>query len=146
MSAETNNMKKMNIVIAANETNKTALIEWSYANKNILEQHNIIAPGKSAVLLKGVLLVPVLQLSPVTTGGIAELEKMVEENEVDVLLFFPSLQDQDVVADKFRNLLTLASEKDILIAFNTTTANLVLQSLANSNEVDMEIATLKALS
>jgi methylglyoxal synthase len=145
MSTETNN-RKMNIVIAANETNKTALIEWSYANKKILEQHFIMAPGKNADLLTGVLLVPVLQLSPVTSGGIAELEKMVEANEVDILLFFPSLQHQDVVTDKFRNLLTLASEKDILIAFNTTTANLVLQSLANNKKVDREIATLKALS
>lgn len=135
----------MKIVIVANETKKTPLIEWSYANKKILEQHSMIATGACAHILEGVLLQPVHQLSPVTTGGITEIEKMVVAGEVDMLIFFPSLQDQSVVTDKFRHLVTISSEKDILIAFNTSTADLLLHHLHEAKTASTAIDTLKAL-
>lgn len=132
----------MKIVIIANETKKTPLIEWSYANKKILEQHAIMATGASAHLLEGTLLQPVHQLSPVSAGGITEIEKLVAAGEVDMLIFFPGLKDQSVVTDKFRHLVTTSSEKDILIAFNTATANLLLNQWQEAGTADTATISL----
>ncbi|MBI1781583.1 MAG: hypothetical protein HYR66_09470 [Sphingobacteriales bacterium] len=149
MSTETMNMeRKLTIAIAANDTQKTELIEWSYANKKILEQQLIVAPGTSADILQGVLLTPVIKLSPIGTGGIAELEKMLDAKEIDILIFFPSINEQTVSAEKFQALLNKVAEQNIIIAFNRSTADVVLQSLAHDETtivLDKEIATLKGI-
>jgi methylglyoxal synthase len=140
---------KMKIAIEADLSRKTELIEWSYANKKILEQHTIIAHDANADILHGVLLTPVIKLSPVANGGIGELEKMLEQKEIDILIFFPSINEQSVSAEKFQALLNLAAEQNIIIAFNKTTADLVLQNLASAKEIakgyELDIAALKGI-
>ena len=144
---------KKRIAIVAQENQKTELIEWSYSNRKILEQQTITATGGSAHILEGTLNMPVVKLPGVNFDGIQELEKMIQEKEIDVLVFFPNINEQLATDDKVQSLLTIAAEQNLLIAFNMTTADLFLQSLVLSkdytvgqNGYDIEIATLRGIS
>ena len=141
---------KKRIAIVAQESLKTELIEWSYANRKILEQQTVAATGAGAHILEGTLNKPVTKLPTINVDGLQQLEKMIQKRRIDILIFFPNINEQLATNEKVQSLITVAAEQNVLIAFNQTTANLFLQSLVlskdNKDEFDLEIAALRSIS
>ena len=125
-----NNVKKIErIAVVVDDDKRTSLIEWSYFNRHTLSQYGIIADESTAELLKGTLNVPVTALASDSAGGYWEVAKLVQKNEIDILIYFGSLSKDDVPQSGTKDLLALAHSQNIVTANNPATANLVIQAL-----------------
>ena len=80
------NIKRIAIVAYA-DTRKD-LIEWSYANKNVLKHHIIISTARTASILEGTLNTPVLNLDHGKSGGYQQINDLLLEGKIDIILFF----------------------------------------------------------
>jgi len=117
------------IAIVADDNKRTELVEWSYFNKDILEQHELTAISETAEVLEGTLKSPVKKLFTRDTGGYEQLAGLIEANKIDILFFFaePALEkekDHDL-----KKLLVLAAKHDIMIACNEKTTELVMNTV-----------------
>jgi methylglyoxal synthase len=125
-----NNVKKIErIAVVADDDKRTSLIEWSYFNRYTLSRYRIIADESTADLLKGTLIVPVTALASDSAGGYREVAKLVQKNEIDILIYFGSLYKDDIPQSGMMDLLALAHDQNIVTASNPATANLVIQAL-----------------
>lgn len=116
------------IAIVAYPDTRKELIEWSYANKNVLKNHVIISTARTAGLLEGTLNTPVLNLQHGKSGGYQQIRQMLEENKIDILLFFgnPVLHQHD---DWFMELVNTAIRLDVVVAYNQATIDMLLKSI-----------------
>ena len=126
------------IAIVVNESKRTSLIEWSYFNREILSQHEIISYEATAGLLKGTLNKQIHTLAGTDSDGNRELAQMILRGSVDILIM---LIDGGKAKNGFgmSDLLAIATEKNIIIACNQATADLVVTSLYSTgvNESDL---------
>jgi len=133
-----------NVAIVVQEKRKNELIEWSFQNRYILAQHQIIALGENADVLEGTLNVPILKLAPGSIDGYEQLGKMISEKEVDVIIFLWDAKKTLPYESDIKTLQLLAEENDLVIATNKRTAEAVLSSSyfnhTNSSEGECENA------
>jgi len=123
-----NNAKR--VAIIANTNHKTHLIEWAFANKEVLSQQEIFANGKTALVLEGTLNTPVTELASRTLGGYRDLTKLISRGLMDVLIIL----NADTISEKrqkqISELLHTAMEQNIVVAVNQATADIVIRTLA----------------
>jgi methylglyoxal synthase len=135
------NTHKMDIVkrvaIVAHESRKNDLIEWSFHNREILKQHEIIANGYTADVLEGTLNVPVCKLLAGSIGGYHQLSEMITSKKVDAIIFLWQTKNSDSFDVDTKTLLDLAEAEEIVIATNMATAQALLSS-AFLNGYEME--------
>ena len=87
---------KKRIAVVAHQNKKVDLINWSYYNKNVLMQHEIIAIGKAGNILEGTINIPVQKLMTGPFGGDQQLSAMIEEGKIDIIIFFSNPIGRDV--------------------------------------------------
>src|SRR5436305_10096697 len=125
-------MKKINfskrIAIIAHDNMKSELIEWSFQNRDILSQHEIIAAGNTAYVLQGTLNVPVNILVPNNLGGYQEIGRMITEGYIDVIICLWDRRKTEAFDNDIKSLLCLAEQHNIVLAANKQTADALLTS------------------
>jgi methylglyoxal synthase len=126
------NIKRIALVAYA-DTRKD-LIEWSYANKNILKKHIIISTARTANILEGTLNTPVLNLSHGKSGGYQEIRMLIEDNKIDMLIFFGNPLNDESRDSWFDELVKVAIMKDIVVAYNQATIEMLLTSIAITDD------------
>ena len=126
------NIKRIAIV-AFSDTRK-GLIEWSYANKNKLKNHIIISTARTASILEGTLNTPVLNLHHGRSGGYQQIKKLLEEGKIDIILFFGEASKAVVKDSPFEELIHVAVNNDIVVAYNQATIDMLLDSIALAGE------------
>ena len=126
------NTEKMNIIkriaIVAHENSKNDLIEWSFNNRETLKRHEIVAAGYTADVLEGTLNISITKLLTASLGGYAQLGNMIVDGKIDVIIFLGYPKKTEPVDIDMRSLLKLADEKDLVIALNKQTAEVILSS------------------
>ena len=125
----TTSKKIKKIAIVVDDNKRTDLIEWSYFNKDILCQHEIIANEITADLLKGTLNIPITTLLTGTADGHRELANLLERKAIEILIFFGNPAKADIHQTGISDLLVLAGDQNILTACNRITADLIIGSL-----------------
>lgn len=129
------NIKRIAIVAYA-DTRKD-LIEWSYANKNVLKNHIIISTARTASILEGTLNVPVLNLDHGKSGGYHQINDMLEQGKIDIIMFFGNPNKALVKDSWFEHLINTAVNEDVVVAYNQATIDMLLTStLVNDNSTD----------
>ena len=124
------NMKKIQrIAIVIDENKRTNLIEWSYFNREVLRQHEIIANEITSGLLQGTLDKPITPLLSQTGDGYREFSQMIERQEIDILIFFGDPSKPDTHHTAIGDLLIMAFNQNIITACNLVTADMVVASL-----------------
>jgi methylglyoxal synthase len=123
-----NNIKR--IAIVANPDTRKELIEWSYANKNILKNHIVISTARTASILEGTLNIPVMNLSHGRSGGYQQVKDLIEDNKIDVIIFFGNPLKAAIKDSWFEELVHVAINQDIVVAYNPATIDMVLTSIA----------------
>jgi methylglyoxal synthase len=118
------------IAIIANPDTRKEFIEWSYAYKNILKNHIIISTARTASILEGTLNTPILNLSHGKSGGYAEVRDLIEDKKVDVIIFFGNPLKAAVKESWFEELVHVAINEDLVVAYNPATIDMVLTSIA----------------
>jgi len=116
-------------IVAYSDTRKD-LIEWSYANKNILKNHIIISTARTASILEGTLNIPVLNLNHGRSGGYQQIKSLIEDNKIDIIIFFGNPQKAAVKDSWFEELVNVAINQDIVVAYNEATIGMILTSIA----------------
>jgi methylglyoxal synthase len=122
------NIKRIAIVAYA-DTRKD-LIEWSYANKNILKNHIIISTARTASILEGTLNTPVLNLPHGKSGGYQQIKELLQEGKIDIALFFGNPNKAAIKDSWFEELINVAVNEDVVVAYNQSTINMLLTSIA----------------
>lgn len=117
------------VAIVVDDENRNKLIEWSYFNKGLLRQHNIVANDEIALLLTGTLTVPVTSLPHGNFGGYRQLATMIENKEIDLLICMGSTEKGNNFQTGITDLIALATDHDIMVSSNATTAKVILDYL-----------------
>jgi methylglyoxal synthase len=125
--AEENNIIKR-IAIVAHENGKNELIDWSFQNREVLKHHEIIAAGYTGDVLEGTLNVPVCKLLTGSLGGNEQLADLIIDGKVDVIIFLGFPKKMEPNDSDIKALLQLAEEHNLVIASNTATAEVILNS------------------
>lgn len=117
-----------NIAFIADDIKKTELIEWSYFNRRLLAEHNIIATGMAGNILEGTLNKVINKIPAAGFGGYQKLTALIEEGKVDALIVFSEDTGIHLLVNAKKSLLASAEENNIVVAVNRTTADFVLNS------------------
>jgi methylglyoxal synthase len=125
------NIKRIAIVAFA-DTRKD-LIEWSYANKDILKNHIIISTARTASVLEGTLNVPVLNLHHGKSGGYQQINDMLEQGKIDIIMFFGNPNKAFPKDSWFDHLINTAVNEDVVVAYNQATIGMLLTSISMSD-------------
>jgi len=124
------------IAVVADENKRTSLIEWSYFNKDVLAQHELIAISETAEILEGTLKRPVQKLFTRHTGGYEQLAALIEAEKIDMLFFFAEPAIEKAQDNDLKKLLVLAAKNNIMLACNSITTDLLMKHVLNTmNEV-----------
>ena len=104
------------IAIIASADKRKELIEWSYCNKDILSNHELIATNSTARVLEGTVHKPVYKLSGEKGGAYHQLAAMMQDQQVDLIFFFENPMRSFRPDNIIRKLLDIALEMNIVIA------------------------------
>jgi methylglyoxal synthase len=131
-------------IIAYADTRKD-LIEWSYANKNILKNHIIISTARTASILEGTLNTPVVNLYHGKSGGYQQIKEMLEEGKIDIMIFFGNPNKATEKDSWFDELINVAVNEDVVVAYNQATIDMLLTSIAIKDEEVNKSAMLNSI-
>jgi len=118
--------KRIAFVVHADK--KGELIEWSYFNKHLLAQHEIIASGDAANILQGTLNMPVQTYITGPYNGYQELAAMITQGGIDALILFGHTDETQLQANGIKALIETALQANVIIALNKITADFMLHS------------------
>lgn len=130
------NIKRIAIVAFA-DTRKD-LIEWSYANKNVLKNHIIISTARTASILEGTLNSPVLNLHHGKAGGYQQIKELLEDGKIDIIMFFGNYNKAVVKDSWFEELIKVAINNDVVVAYNQATIDMLLTSISVTDSEDVK--------
>ena len=116
MTSENNNTAVKRIAIIASIDKRKELIEWSYFNRDVLANHELIATNANAKVLEGTVHKPVYELSGERGGAYHQLVAMMQDKKVDLIFFFENPMRTLRPNNIKRKLLDTALEMNIVIA------------------------------
>ena len=119
------------IAFVVHDDKKSELIEWSYFNKDILMQHEIIAPGNAANILEGTLNKPISKLPD---GEFHLLSSLITEGKIDIVIFFWNTNETQMQKNGIKALLRTALANNVIVACNKITAEFILHSSLMNRE------------
>lgn len=126
---QTNNLFPIQrIAVVASVEKRKELIEWSYFNKSILFNHDLIATHSTANLLEGTVNKAVYKLPVDHDGGYQQLYTMIQDKEVDMIFFFDNPMKSVKPDETMRKLLDIALEMNIVIASDRSNLDFMAQS------------------
>jgi len=115
-----------NIVVMAHNSKKPELATFLKEREQFLWDRKLVATGRSAEFLeKEKFTLPIKHLSQGKYGGYNQITQMVEQKNIDMVIFF---QDVEVKEhhDDIRNLLDACNQNNIPIALNPASAELMI--------------------
>ncbi len=124
-----------NIALIAHDAKKPELARFLKEHEDWLPGVNLLATGRTAEFLEeqGI---KCRHLSPGQSGGYNEITGMIERGEVDIVIF---LRDHKVVQphhEDIRRLLEACNVKNIPLATNKATAELVILGLIRKEAIE----------
>ncbi len=117
-----------NIAVIAHDAKKPELVKFLTERLDWLRGVNLLATGRTAEFLESQG-IPCTHLSPGQSGGYQQITDMISKNEVDIVIF---LRDHKVIQkhhEDIRILLETCNVKNIPLATNYATAELVILGL-----------------
>lgn len=118
--------KKETIALVAHDDTKNTLLEWAKTRKSELEQHTLVGTGHTAQLLRNVLELDVKGIGHGPDGGDILLAAQILEGKIHRVIFFIDARSPHGHEHDIQTLIRICVIKDIPIALNRTTADLVL--------------------
>jgi methylglyoxal synthase len=121
------------IAILSFQDSRKDLIEWSYANKNVLSNHIIISTARTASVLEGTLNSPVLNLHHGRAGGYQQVKELLDQNKIDMILMFGN-NPHSGAEGWFETLVRTAVDNDVVVGYNVATIEMLVKSLGNTQQ------------
>jgi methylglyoxal synthase len=124
-----------NIVVIAHDAKKPELVQFLNERTEWFRGVNLIATGRTAEFMESQG-IPCKHMSPGKSGGYVQIIKMIESGDVDIVIF---LRDHKVIQqhhEDIRTLLEKCNIKNIPLATNYATAELVILGLIKKEAIE----------
>lgn len=124
-----------NIVVIAHDAKKPELAQFIQDRLEWLRGVNLIATGRTAEFIESQGL-SCKHMSPGQSGGYIQITQMIEEDNVDIVIF---LRDHKVIQkhhEDIRKLLEACNVKNIPLATNYASAELIILGLLKKQAIE----------
>ncbi len=124
-----------NIVVIAHDAKKPELAKFLNERLEWLRGVNLIATGRTAEFIESQG-IACKHMSPGQSGGYIQITKMIENEEVDIVIF---LRDHVVIQkhhEDIRKLLEICNIKNIPLATNYASAELIILGLIKKEAIE----------
>ena len=119
----------MNIGLIAHDAKKVLMQNFCIAYRGILSKHELYATGTTGRLIEEVTNLSIHKFLPGHLGGEQQMGALIENNEMDMVIFLRDpVQPKKHEPDAY-NVVTLCDVHNIPIATNLATAELLIKSL-----------------
>jgi methylglyoxal synthase len=120
--------KRKRIALVAHDRLKPVLVDWARKHAEVLRRHDLYGTGTTASRIEAEVGLKVTRFLSGPMGGDQQIGARIAEGAIDMVIFFwdplePQPHDVDVKA-----LLRIAVLKDIPIANNLATADLLIEN------------------
>jgi methylglyoxal synthase len=113
MKTEINVTQKKRIAVVAPFKKRKALIDWSYFNKDMLNNHELIANSYNAHILEGIVNTSITSLTGNNLDELGQLSIMIQNKKVDIVYFFENPVKIALVDNSVKDLIDLAGKMKI---------------------------------
>ena len=132
------------IAITSFDENKKDFVEWAYKHKDYLKEQDLFAMGKTSASLSAVLQRDIKTIPSVLNWGDRMLMDMLRNGEIDVLILFFDTTSANRREKYIIDILHLAINKNVVVAANRATADMIMCSLtAEANKTSGIVANLE---
>ncbi len=126
-----------NIVILAHNAMKPTMAEFIKEREEWLWGRQLVATGRSAEFLEqSEFKVPIMHLSPGSSGGYTEINEMISRGDVSLVLFFVDPDVKEGHHPDIEALIEICIRKNIPLATNTSTAELMIIGHIRKEQAD----------
>ena len=125
----------MNIGFIAHESKKKLLQNFCIAYRGILSKHELYATGTSGRLIEEATNLSVHKLLAGHVGGEQQMASMIEQNEMDLIIFLRGPYEQKKHEPDANKIFRLCDTHIIPLATNLASAKLLIKSL-DKEELD----------
>ena len=119
----------MNIAIIAHDSKKELMVQFCIAYCGILANHSIIATGTTGKLVSEATGLPIQRFLSGPQGGDQQIAARISCDEIDMLLFFRDPITAKPHEPNELNLLHLCDVRNVPIATNIATAEVLIHGL-----------------
>ena len=119
----------MNIGLIANDGKKKLMQNCCTAYRGILARHDLYATGTTGRLIEDATGLPVHKLLSGHVGGEQQLGAMVEQNQIDLMIFFKDPDIPKSGGPDIRKAIRMCDIHNVPLATNIATAEVLLKSL-----------------
>lgn len=113
MKTEMNGNKKKRIAVVAPFKKRKALIDWSYFNKDMLSNHELIANSYNAHILEGIVNTSIISLGDADLDELEQISVMIRNKKIDSVYFFENPQKASLVNNAVKELIEVAGKLKI---------------------------------
>ncbi len=119
----------MNIGFMAHDSKKKLMQNFCIAYRSVLSKHELYATGTTGRLIEEVTNLNVRKYLSGQFGGKQQLGAQIENNVIDVMIFFRDPQSPKPTEPDVKNIIRLCDSNNIPLATNVATAELLIKSL-----------------
>ena len=124
-----------NIVIIAHDAKKQEMVDFLKNRDEWIQDINLVATGRTAEYVESGGL-EVKHMSPGKYGGYREIIKMIQQNEIDIVLFFRDPTVTQPHHEDIQKLLDACDDKNIPIATNSASAELLIIGMIKKEDYE----------
>ena len=122
----------MNIALIAHDNKKELMVQFCTAYCGILSKHTVCATNATGRMVAEATGLPVNLFLSHEHGGIEQIGQRIIYNEIDMVLFFNSPQDNSMDEDVMY-IARLCDQHSVPMATNVATAELLIHGLARGD-------------
>ena len=119
----------MNVAFIAHDSKKKLIQNLCIAYRSILMKHNLIATGTTGRLIEEVTALNIQKLLAGPIGGEEQLGAMIEQNDIDLVIFFRGPLGARRNEPDINKVIRLCDLHNVPLATNIASAELLLKSL-----------------